>query len=111
MTRMRRTKPTITELAFFVSGVIVILTGWPADLNHRGGRCARPDLENRGSPDGTLPGLVDAIRTGRTPQDGAHYRGAKPVRLRFLRQPLSRGAGTPAPSLPRGSRKLAGTSR
>jgi len=32
MTRMRRAKPTITELAFFVSGVIVILTGWLADL-------------------------------------------------------------------------------
>jgi len=29
---MRRAKPTITELAFFVSGVIVILTGWLADL-------------------------------------------------------------------------------
>src|SRR5207245_11014665 len=32
MPRMRREKPTITELAFFVSGVIVILTGWLADL-------------------------------------------------------------------------------
>ncbi len=29
---MRRKKPTITELAFFLSGVIVILTGWIADL-------------------------------------------------------------------------------
>jgi hypothetical protein len=29
---MRREKPTITELAFFVSGVIVIVTGWLADL-------------------------------------------------------------------------------
>jgi hypothetical protein len=29
---MRREKPTITELAFFISGVIVILTGWLADL-------------------------------------------------------------------------------
>src|SRR5437899_5648162 len=32
MARMRRAKPTTTELAFFVSGVIVILTGWLADL-------------------------------------------------------------------------------
>src|SRR5438445_68746 len=32
MARMRRAKPTITELAFFVSGVIGILTGWLADL-------------------------------------------------------------------------------
>src|SRR2546428_13352479 len=30
-TQMRRDKPTITELAFFVSGLIVILTGWVAD--------------------------------------------------------------------------------
>src|SRR5207245_7420334 len=30
--KMRRTKPTITELSFFVCGFLIIVVGWLADL-------------------------------------------------------------------------------
>src|SRR5947199_208621 len=78
---MRRGKPTLTELSFFVCGFLVIVVGWLADLLRvahrirRGSRRARRHLESRRSADRAHALLPDAIGARRAAQD-RHARGA-----------------------------------